>query len=153
MKNLKILLFSAFIIMAMFYKFPETIEDKKKEAHKIVDICFPSICIRAEVAETDDQRHKGLMFRERLPENEGMIFVFDDEAYHSFWMKNTLISLDMIWADKNLNIVHIAQAVPCKTEDCPRYTPEEKGNYVIEVNAGFTQQHGIKVGDKVNFDL
>src|SRR3989344_4541488 len=76
------------------------------------------IKINVEIADDNEERMKGLMFRERLDENAGMLFVFEDEQYQAFWMKNTLIPLDIIFIGKNLEIVDIENAVPCKTGDC-----------------------------------
>jgi uncharacterized membrane protein (UPF0127 family) len=106
--------------------------------------------VTAEIADTDDKRQRGLMFREALDQNEGMIFIFDEPGFYPFWMKNTLISLDMLWVDVHGKIVSIAQSVPpCEADPCPSYPPIAGSSalYVVEVVAGFTRQHGVKVGD------
>ena len=107
------------------------------------------IKINIEIADDNEKRMKGLMFREKLNENEGMLFVFDDEQYQTFWMKNTLIPLDIIFIDKNLKIVDIKNAVPCKEEPCVIYKSEKAAEYVLEVNKNFTIKKGIKVGDNI----
>jgi uncharacterized membrane protein (UPF0127 family) len=78
-----------------------------------------------------------------------MLFVFEDVKYLSFWMKNTYIPLDMIFVDKDLRIVDTKEDVqPCLQEDiCPSYPSKQPAKYVLEVNAGFIQQNGIRVGD------
>ncbi|MDQ2766457.1 MAG: DUF192 domain-containing protein, partial [Gemmatimonadota bacterium] len=68
--------------------------------------------VRIELAADDDTREKGLMFRDRLPDGTGMLFVFPQPGDFPFWMKNTLIPLDMIWIDADHRIVHIAHDVP-----------------------------------------
>ena len=106
--------------------------------------------VTVEIADTDNKRQRGLMFREALNPNEGMIFIFDEPGFYPFWMKNTLISLDMLWVDAHGKIVSITQSVPpCEADPCPSYPPLAGSSalYVVEVVAGFTRQHGIKVGD------
>ena len=107
------------------------------------------IGLNVEIADDNEERSNGLMFRENLKENEGMIFIFDDEDAVSFWMKNTLIPLDMIFVNKNLEIVDIKTAVPCKKDPCTLYSPSEPAIYVVEVNAGFAEKNSINVGDKL----
>ncbi|MFH1586781.1 MAG: DUF192 domain-containing protein [Candidatus Diapherotrites archaeon] len=115
-------------------------------------VCFPEICVNVEVADTPDKRSLGLMFRESLGGNEGMLFIFPNEGIYPFWMKNTLIPLDMIWVNGDMKIVHIEHAVPCVTETCPSYRPANPAKYVVEVNAGFTDEKGIEIGDIVSID-
>jgi len=111
-------------------------------------VCFESICIDVEIADTSEERAKGLMHRESMPEDQGMLFIFDTQKIYPFWMKNTLIPLDMIWVDMEQTIVHIESAIPC-VDTCPSYTPSAKALYVVETVQGFTAKHEIKVGDKV----
>jgi len=106
--------------------------------------------IDAEVADNHLERTIGLMNRESLGENSGMVFIFQDEKMRSFWMKNTLIPLDMIFVSEGLDIVHIGHNVqPCGTDQCGHYSSVKPAKYVIEVNGGFAQKHGINVGDSV----
>lgn len=107
--------------------------------------------ILAEVADEPDEWAKGLMYRTSLDENKGMLFVFEEENFYVFWMKNTLIPLDMIWIGDDKAIVDITTAEPCEKEPCQEYMPEDIAKYVLEVNKGFAERNGIKVGDKVNF--
>lgn len=105
--------------------------------------------INIEIADDNDERAMGLMFRERLDENSGMLFTFDDEENRTFWMKNTLIPLDMIFIDENLEIVDIKNALPCKFEPCALYKSVQPSKYVLEVNANFSASKGINIGDKM----
>jgi len=115
-------------------------------------ICFKDTCVSLEISDTEISRARGLMFRESLPEKSGMLFIFPVEGIYSFWMKNTLIPLDIIWLDKELRVVYIKSFVPsCKSEECPGYSPQVNAKYVLEVNAGFSGFHRIKIGDKANF--
>ena len=91
--------------------------------------------ITVEIAGTPGERQRGLMFREGICHDCGMLFVFDAEDFHSFWMKNTIIPLDMIFIDADLNIIDILHAVPCEKEPCKMYTPGKKALYVLETNA------------------
>jgi uncharacterized protein len=109
----------------------------------------PEFVIRAELALTPDQWQRGLMFRKSLPENSGMLFVFPDEAIQSFWMKNTLIPLDMIFISANDRVVDIKNNfLPCTTDPCPTYQSVLPAKYVLEVNAGMVQKEGIAIGDQ-----
>lgn len=105
------------------------------------------ISVNVEIADTNDEMVRGLMFRESLCDNCGMLFVFDDLDYRPFWMKNTLIPLDIIFIDDNFLITDIKHAVPCTTEICDTYS--NKARYVLEVNEGFTKENNINVGDKI----
>ncbi len=111
-----------------------------------------NVSLRAEVADTDQARQKGLMYRTRLGENEGMIFYFDDEGYHAFYMFNTRIPLSVIFLNKSLQIVDIQEMAPCAEQnpaDCPVYAPKAPCLYAIEVNQQFPGKYGIKTGDRV----
>jgi uncharacterized protein len=106
--------------------------------------------VHAEVVDTPPAIERGLMFRESLPPNQGMLFVFERTGVYPFWMKNTLIPLDIIWLDEDWRIVSIAASVPpCRADPCPTYPPAGPARYVVEVNAGFTRTHGIARGDRV----
>lgn len=106
--------------------------------------------VNVEVADDDYERMKGLMFREELCSECGMLFVFEDANLRNFWMKNTLIPLDMIFLDSEGTIVNIETAVPCESDPCPKYSSEFAAQYVVEVNAGYCEAHNITAGDKVD---
>ncbi len=106
--------------------------------------------IFVEVPDDREEFARGLMFRKHLPWNAGMLFAFDDEEPRGFWMKNTLIPLDMIFIDSSSKIIDIKENVPpCKQEECPTYPSKEPAQYVLEVNAGFVQENGVKIGDRL----
>src|SRR5436190_137016 len=113
---------------------------------------FPDQTVVAlEVARNEPERSRGLMFRKSMPERAGMIFLFDHPGIYPFWMKNTLIPLDMFWTDTTGKVVWIAESVPpCQADPCPEYPPKAVASYVIETNAGFAKRHGVKVGDVVS---
>jgi uncharacterized membrane protein (UPF0127 family) len=108
--------------------------------------------IFVEIADSPNERAKGLMFREKLDEDKGMLFIFENEDHRSFWMKNTYIPLDILWIDSKEKIVHIEKEVPpCETEKCPPYTSDAKAKYVLEVNSGWAEKNNVKIGDAVRF--
>lgn len=117
-------------------------------------VCSKTHCVEVEVVQKSEELRRGLQFRESLPQEAGMLFIFPETSRRSFWMKDTLIPLDMIWLDYARRIVHIAPNVPpCKADPCPLYTPDEDAMYVLEVNAGQAEQLGFKVGGAVEFKL
>ena len=97
-----------------------------------------------------------LLFHElqHLDENKGMLFIFDTLALYPFWMKKTLIQLDIIWMDKNGKVVFIGRnSQPCKTLVCPVISPSVLASYVLEINAGISDKLGIKVGDTAELKI
>jgi uncharacterized protein len=110
--------------------------------------------IMAELADTMDKRAHGLMFRNSLANNRGMLFTFPGPQPWSFWMKNTRISLDIIWMDRSKKIVHIERRVPTcnRTDDsCPQYQPNEDAMYVLELAAGSADTLHLQRGTVLRF--
>ena len=104
--------------------------------------------VLAEVASTPAQRARGLMFRDKLSPGEGMVFIFPEPGIHSFWMKNTLIPLDIVWLDAGGQIVHLAPGVPpCAADPCPSVVPIRPSAWVLEVAAG--EASGLRLGDRL----
>lgn len=101
-----------------------------------------------ELADTPEEQAKGLMYRNSLTEDKGMLFMFDDQQPRSFWMKNTFIPLDMIFINSKSEVVKIQRAVPCKQEPCMLYKSPST-QYVLEINAGLAEQNNIVVGSKM----
>jgi uncharacterized membrane protein (UPF0127 family) len=108
------------------------------------------VAVRVEVAATPEQRSFGLMYRKELAPNAGMLFIFDRSEPLTFWMKNTVLPLDMIFIGEDRRVVGIVKnATPFTT------TPRGVGlpsRYVLEVNAGFSDKHGLASGDQVRFE-
>lgn len=116
-------------------------------------VVFPDgYAVEVEIAADDVTRAQGLMYRDRLRPHTGMIFFFPEEAANPFWMKNTLIPLDIIWIDGQKRIVSITTAPPCKADPCPSYPPAGPALYVLEVDAGVARQHGLNAGDVLKFE-
>ena len=111
----------------------------------------PPVRVRAELAVTPRTREIGLMYRGELPQGRGMLFAFPREEVQVFWMKNTLVPLDMIFISRGKSVVGVvANAKPLTTT--PR-SVSRPSMYVLEVNAGFASRHGIVPGTKVEFEL
>lgn len=114
--------------------------------------CVPDTCFSLEVVRTPEDRARGLMFRERLDLDKGMLFVFDEPGEYSFWMKDTHIPLDMIWINSNNVIVEVEHDVPpCKTVTCPSYGGNLESSMVIELNAGMAERYNISEGERIIF--
>lgn len=105
-----------------------------------------------EIVDTPENRSKGLMEREQLAADHGMLFLFPDYQKRNFWMKNTLIPLDIIYAKDN-QITQILEFVPpCEAEPCDLYPSTEEVNQALEFNAGTAKELGIKVGDSFSWE-
>ncbi len=105
--------------------------------------------VTVEVADTQEKRQLGLMYRNELPAFGGLLFIFPQESPLSFWMKNTSLPLDIIYINADFSIVQIAEnTTPYSTARIPSKHPAK---YVLEVNAGFCQRHGITAKDRVEF--
>jgi len=106
--------------------------------------------VRVELAVTEAQQEVGLMYRNHLDEDAGMIFIFPGSAQRAFWMKNTEIPLDMLFADGDARVVGIVANAEPYTET-PR-TVAAAAKYVLEVNGGFCSRHHVATGDRLRFD-
>ncbi len=115
---------------------------------------LPSGAVYAlELALTPEDQAQGLMYRENLPERTGMLFVFPEPAPHHFYMKNTMIPLDIIWLDEAGRVIHIAaDTPPCKADPCPTYGPDGNVRTVLEVAGGKAAKEGVTVGSTVRVE-
>lgn len=104
--------------------------------------------VQVEVADTPQLRSKGLMFRNELPEDSGMLFIFPAETHGSFWMKNTPIPLDMFFIKGGEIVSIIENAVPY---DESLLTPDSSYTMTLEVSGGYALRHGIRVGDRLEW--
>ena len=132
-------------------------DDYKNDYKKIIfKADSRDVAIEVEVAKTPEEISRGLMWREYLDEYSGMLFIFQGEAPRNFWMKNTLINLDIIFISKDKKIISIAEnVIPCSdyTTECPLYKSEAPAQYVVEVNGGFCKEHNIEKGDEVELEI
>ncbi|MAG02373.1 hypothetical protein CMI42_03475 [Candidatus Pacearchaeota archaeon] len=103
---------------------------------------------------TDSEKLRGLMYVDDLSDDEGMIFVYDDEDYRIFWMKNTLIPLDLIFLDSDLGVVDVRENfMPCVGGVCERYRSLRKARYVVEVNGGLSKDLEIEIEDVLDINI
>ncbi len=105
--------------------------------------------IDIEIANTEYERGLGLMKRKSMEENQGMLFIFPEEKMQSFWMRNCLISLDMIFVNAQKEIVTIHKNTKILSDQS--YPSTKPAMYVIEVDAGFSDRHNIKEGDRISW--
>jgi len=103
-----------------------------------------------EVADTPEERSRGLMFRERMPDNQGMLFVFPQSLPVGFWMKNTILPLDLLFVSDKGEVRAVLQGVPFSTETI---SPGEAVRFVLELNAGTAEREGIAVGDRLSHPI
>ncbi len=115
------------------------------------------VSLDAELAVTPQEHSRGLMNRESLADGQGMLFIFSEDSPRSFWMKDTLIPLDMVFVNSSMHVVGVVEnAQPCTAScscQCPRHSSEAPAMYVIEANAGFCREHGIKEGQLIDIEL
>jgi len=105
---------------------------------------------RVEIADDNDTRVRGLMFRDELARDAGMLFIWPSAAPRAFWMRNTRIPLDILYIGSDWTIVGWSlDTPPCRTRNCPSYPSGRPAQYVLEVNAGEMQRLGVSLGDRV----
>lgn len=115
---------------------------------KTYPLTINTIAIEAELVETKEQQERGLGGRESMPDNYGLLYILPKPYFYDFWMKDMKFSIDIIWVDRNQNIVDITRNL--SPDSYPRiFQPVRPAQFVIEVNAGFADKHGIKIGDPV----
>lgn len=125
--------------------------------YQTVTVTLPDgFAVKARVADTPEKKEKGLMFVKKLPENEGMLFISEQNEPQYFWMKNTLIDLDIVFILSDKTVSSVAEEV----EHTYTYTPESDvprvpgfGQYVLELSAKTAARHGVKTGEKIAFSL
>ncbi|GAB4139965.1 MAG: hypothetical protein Fur0024_0790 [Patescibacteria group bacterium] len=158
-----------FFSIIFFIFFLNSCSSNKNENFVKVETENGEKIFEVEIADSDTERRKGLMYRKSLKDNEGMLFVFDsDKNFGAFWMKNTEIPLDIIFIEevevkilneksqKQLKVLNIEEAVPCKQEDptqkfCRNYYPDGEYKYVLEVVGGVSRKLKIEKGAKVEW--
>jgi len=110
------------------------------------------VSVDVEIADSDEERQAGLMNRESLPEDAGMLFLFEEDVDFGFWMKNTLIPLSIAFADAEGEIVRILDMEPCEADPCTVYEPEATYRTALEVNRGAFADWGVAEGDRLTLD-
>lgn len=139
--------------LALLIAFPSCIQADDG----LIPIQLPGgVIIQAEIADTMKKRAEGLMYREHLAKDRGMLFTFDQAQAWTFWMKNTKIPLDIIWMNEKKQIIHIARNVPiCTRNDdgCPQYQPNDPAMYVLEISGGEAERLKLEKGSRLQFKL
>ena len=150
-----ILLIFIFVVLTFFLRSGFKEKETRSGKTPIVFENLEKTKVFAEIAKSFQERQAGLMFKTSLIEDEGMLFVFDKEDRYTFWMKNTLIPLDMIFISKDKKVIECLQDVqPCKTDPCPSYgTNKQSSMFTLEVNSGFCKKNKISAGTRLIFDL
>lgn len=153
--------FLAYIIFSNIHMKPKTETEKMDSGsgevsfHKQGEVSFTGsggefkTRIDVEIADTEYKRNLGLMYRDKMEKHQGMLFIFPEEDMLSFWMKNTILSLDIIFIDKNYKIINIHKNT--KPYSLQTYPAEASAQFVVEVNAGYTDTHNIQKGDKISW--
>jgi uncharacterized protein len=124
-------------------------------SYRQVNVTLNRVELVADVAATNDQRSKGLSVKDTLNESEAMLFVFNTEREHSFWMKGMKFPIDIIWLDDDKEVVHVEHSLePCIPDEfCQPYSPDDNSLYVLETVAGFAQKYNVTDGTQVEFNL
>jgi len=131
-----------------------TMSINSMSATKFISVFIANKEFIVEIADTEKKKATGLMFRESIPAHFGMLFLYSNEDYRGMWMKNTLINLDLIFLNKNKEIVDIKHNVPpCKNDPCKTYISKSKAQYVLELKGNKSKELDLKEGDRVFFIL
>lgn len=138
----------ALIIIFLLFSAIFLATNNKKQAINTVKI--GETVINVQVASTDQEREQGLSGKESLADGQGLLFIFENEGYYGFWMKDMNFSIDIAWLDKNKKIIYIADNVsPASYPDT--FYPTSPSLYVLEVPAGFLEKMKIEIGDSAKF--
>ena len=137
---------AALVRVLALLAFAAALEGRAENAPKIAQIKVGPHALKVEVAASDPQREKGLMFRDKLGRNDGMLFIFDQPAYHAMWMKNTLVPLSVAFVDGQGVILNVLDMEPQTLDSHMSAGP---AIYAIETNKGWFAEKKIKAGDKV----
>lgn len=151
-RNKALLLVCALITLS--FSFASDFWQERNEVHgqsqlPLADIIINDHVIQVELATIPKTQAYGLMNRYILPENQGMLFVFDKVQPLSFWMKNTKIPLDILYFDDKGILVDFAEADPCLKDPCKSYPSKFSGKYVLEIGKGERKRLGIEIGDQL----
>ncbi|MBU1083202.1 DUF192 domain-containing protein [Patescibacteria group bacterium] len=148
-----IFVIAMFLIVGVIKQPPATVAVPTVEDTSTKLILPNGLTIKTEVVDTPELKSEGLSGRDSLGEQESMLFVFESEGYHDFWMLDMHFAIDMIWMDEEYKIVDItkdARPMPdLAIEELPRYRSVVPAQYILEVNSGFSARYNLQVGDKL----
>lgn len=142
---------TVFLLLVLFGIIISALLSINKETSNY-QVCFKNNCFEVKLADNIKKREQGLMFVRELGSGQGTLFVFEREEIYPFWMKNTIISLDIIWLDQERKIVFIKEnAQPCVDDFCPNIVPDGAAKYVLEINNGQAKEFNLEIGDQADF--
>lgn len=152
-----LLLLVAYVGISLLNKTPNATQEETTEQTnqantdlEVIDVIINGNVIKAELARTETEKARGLMFREELDSDAGMLFVYQTEDERGFWMKDTYVSLDIIFINKERQVVSISSNTkPNQTDEI--YYSDGKAMYVLELNAGKAEELEIKTGNAITF--
>ena len=142
-----------FVLLAAVWAHAQCVPQK---AAKKTKMTMPNgKSIRIDIVDTPDTREKGLMCVRKMPKDYGMLFVFSQDMYLNFWMKNTLVPLDILWISADKKITSIHEKLPASIERTPDLLVARaggRGQFVLELASGEAKRRGLKFGDTLKFD-
>jgi len=148
-----VIVFAVVILPILFFDH----NPPKEEINNLTDFTIPSVklggvTVKVELADTASKRTQGLSGMITLGEKEGLLFVFDYVGKHTFWMKDMLFAIDIIWIDESGKIIYIKK--DARPESYPEtFSPDQNAKYVLEVVSGFSDKHNLKIGDTVEISI
>ncbi|MEK6953215.1 MAG: DUF192 domain-containing protein [Nanoarchaeota archaeon] len=140
MKRYKLIILTLFLIVLIGCSSSNYVEIKGKK-------------INIEIADTKEEQILGLMYRDKLDENSGMLFVYNASEVRNFWMANMQFPLDLLFINEDKKIIKIEPASLCENKICNIYSSNVPAMYVLEVNAKFSEENNIKAGDLVSINI
>lgn len=154
-----LILVCSIVTLAVFYQLTVVNMENANEKQSAVVTFLPdnstSLTITCKVASSPEQLLKGLMYKEKLSKGEGMLFVFDYPRNVSYWMKNVLIPLDIIFLDENCTVINIENAeveANASDDELKRYHSVSPAKWVVEINQGLCNSYGIEKGTEVSIE-
>lgn len=145
-----IALVCAFLAVAFLYISPAVLHPRTagESSSEAQSVSFEGNIIHVSIADTSEERERGLSGRKRLALDEGMLFIFPQNGWYAFWMKDMRFSIDILWLSESGAVVHIVESVSPATYPT-RFVSESSARYVLELPAGYAEAHKIEVGDIV----
>jgi len=146
---IKIIIFVILIVIVSFtiFLFSEKLFAPTVDKNNEAKACYKNYCFNLYLAKSDAEKEQGLMFVSDLKDDQGMFFIFDKVGVYPFWMKNTLMPLDILWLDEGYKVVYISENnQPCK-DNCDFIVPKNPAKYVLELKAGSIKKTGLLLQD------
>ena len=135
----------------LFTRDTDIVTPPQSGKESLTRVTIANIPVYVTVADDAEEKTQGLGGRASLGESEGMLFLFKSDGRPGIWMKAMLIPIDIIWADKDGRVVHIEHSISPTTYP-KTFSPDTDARYVLEVNAGFSEAHGLRLGDLLNIE-